>query len=264
MDFDFLETYGLELVAGRDFSEAFPTDVNQAFLVNEAAVEALGWEQPLGQRMRWRTWDGQVIGVVKNFNYASLHDPVEPLVLHIGPWISYMAVKLNTPEPGGALADLRHAWTTLLPDTPFDYYFLNDGFERLYQAEQRLQQTVEAFTLLALFVASLGLFGLVAFLAQQRRKEIGIRKVMGASVSSLVVLLSKDFVRLVGLAYVVAAPLAYLAVHRWLDSFAYRIEISWTIFLMAGLAALGVALLAVSYQSVRAALADPVESLRYE
>ncbi len=162
------------------------------------------------------------------------------------------------------VAAIEGVWQTFSPGRPLDYFFLDDDYDRQYRSEQRISKIVTTFTILALFIACLGLFGLAAFTAEQRTKEIGVRKVLGASVGGIVVLLSKDFVKLVGLAFVLAAPVAYFVMGRWLEDFAYRIDMSWGIFLMAGLAALGVALLTVCYQSVRAALADPVTSLRYE
>ncbi len=171
---------------------------------------------------------------------------------------------MQTEDLPGTLAHLEATWTTFIPERPFEYYFLDASFDQLYRAEQRAATLFSVFTGLSLVIACLGLFGLAAFTAEQRTKEIGVRKVLGASLTDIVVLLSKGFATLVAVAFVVAVPLAYFAMDRWLQNFAYRIEISWPIFLIAGLSVLLVALLTVSYQAVKAALTDPVESLRYE
>jgi len=208
-----------------------------------------------------------VIGVVKDFHYESLHSEIAPVVIHpLDVWgdARVLAVRIRPEQVSETLADLQAEWETFVPGETFAYSFLDQDFDNLYRAEQRTGLTFGVFSILAMAVACLGLFGLAAFMTEQRTKEIGVRKVLGASAGGIVALLSRDFVKLVGIAFVLAAPVAYLTMDRWLQAFAYRIEISWRIFLIAGLAACGVALLTVSYQSVRAALADPVKSLRYE
>ena len=279
VDYDFIETMGIEVLDGRSFSRDVPADVNDAFLINEAALRKaralLGADwMPVGKKIdrylrAQSEWvlgrPGRIIGVVGDFHYQSLHHQVAPLVLQLNPrTLDHFMVRLQTADLPGVLTHLEDTWNQFLPDRPFEYYFLDASFDRLYQAEQRTAMLLGIFTVLSLIIACLGLFGLAAFTAEQRTKEIGVRKVLGASLADIVVLLSKGFALLVLVAFVVAVPLGYLIVNRWLDNFAYRIELSWPIFLGAGLAALLVALVTVGYQAIRAALADPVESLRYE
>ena len=279
VDADFVETLRLEVVQGRNFSRDLVSD-EQAFILNEAAVARAvadvgeAWASPIGKQMSfylpgaegWQVFkSGTVVGVVKDFHYRSLHEEIGPLVLQVFPeTFGELLVKVGTDDLAGTLAFLEQRWRDLDPTRPFDYYFLDQDFDRLYRAEDRVGQVVGAFAVPTIVIACLGLFGLAAFMAEQRTKEIGVRKVLGATIPGVLLLLSKEFVKLIMLAFVVAAPLAYFAMSRWLESFAYRIEISGGIFLMAGLTALGMALLTVSYQSIRAALTDPVESLRYE
>lgn len=265
VDFDFMDVYGFDLVAGRGFSSDFPGDATAAYVLNEAAVQAIGWEDPIGKKLTLWDREAPVIGVVKDFHYESLHQPIGPLAFHFGPqW--YQTASLNiAPENVAATLDaVEGLFHRFVPNRPFDYYFLDDTFDRLYRAEERFSRISAYFTALALFLACLGLLGLTAFIVERRTREIGIRKVFGASVVNLIVLLSGRFVRLVAAAFVVATPLAYVAAQRWLEDFAFRVEISWRIFLLAGLLALLVAILTVSFQSIRAALANPVETLRHE
>ena len=268
VDYDFAETYGLEMATGRTFSEEFPSDTS-AFLINEAALKALGWQKPdeaLNQELTRQFSDTrEIVGVVKDFHFQSLQHAIDPIVFQIRQsWFNYVSVRISTEDVPQTVAAIQGVWETFSPGRPLEYFFLDDDYDRQYRSEQRISKIVTTFTILALFIACLGLFGLAAFTAEQRTKEIGVRKVLGASVGGIVVLLSKDFVKLVALAFVLAAPVAYFVMGRWLEDFAYRIEISWPIFLMAGLAAFVVALVTVSYQSIRAAMTDPVESLRYE
>ena len=254
------------MIEGRDFSRAFATDTS-AFLVNEAAVKRFGWDQALGKYIGDERGEliGTVIGVVKDFHFESLHTEIAPLLLHIQPEsFREIAVRIRPGNLSQTLAFLEQQWQAFEPLYPFQYSFLDEDFDQLYREEERLGRIFSYASFLALFIASLGLFGLSAFTTQQRTKEIGIRKVLGSSLSGIVLLLSKDFLKLVGVAFCFAAPMAYLAMNRWLDAFAYRIDLSWPILLVAGLVALCIAMLTVSYQAIRAALADPVKSLRYE
>ena len=207
-----------------------------------------------------------VVGVVKDFHFRSMHEAIGPLVFFIPTpnWFSVFSVRVRPENLDETLALMEQTWTAFEPTHPFTYSFLDQQFAQLYLAEARVSKLLNYATALAIFIACLGLFGLAAFTAEQRTKEIGIRKVLGASVGGIVVLLSKDFVRLVGIALVVAAPLAYFARQWWLQRFAYQVDLSWQTFLLAGALALGIALLTVSYQAIRAALADPVKALRYE
>ena len=268
VDYDFLDTYGMEITAGRWLSPESGTDAREAALINEATARRLGYASPeeaLGVRL---VWAGQrtvtVIGVVKDFHVVSFHEQIEPMLFLMDPEYYYLSVRLRAGDLAATLAFLETTMTTFAPQRPFEYFFVDERFDALHRADLQLGQTFGAFSLLATLIASLGLFGLAAFTAEQRTREVGVRKVLGATVTSIVLLLSKDFTRLVLIALVAAAPLAYLAMHRWLDDFAYRVEISWGIFLLAGLAALTVAFLSVGYQAIRAAVKDPVDSLRYE
>ena len=274
VDHDYVETYGLEVIAGRDFSEAFSTDATEAFLLNESAARRLGWTDPVGRRLTLRVWfngemhkQGAVIGVVRDFQYASLRQAIDPTILHILPesyYNDYLSVRLHPDDVPGTLAELERTWARLIPDRPFEFRFLDQTFDTLYQVEARVGRLFGVFTGLALLIACLGLFGLAAFTAEQRTREIGIRKVLGASVGSVVLLLSHDQLKLIAVAFVVGAPLAYVSMSRWLDGFVYHVALSGRLFLLAGLIVVLVALLTVSYQAARAALSDPVHSLRHE
>ncbi|HYE58783.1 MAG TPA: FtsX-like permease family protein, partial [Rhodothermales bacterium] len=228
-----------------------------------SAARTLGLQTPVGTVLRWGNYAGPVVGVVRDFHFASLHHEIEPLVIPLRPGVgSHLLVRVQAGQAPAAVANIRAVLTRLAPDEPFRYTFLDDSFERLYAAEARLGNVFTTFSVLAIVIACLGLFGLAAYAAEQRRKEVGIRKVLGASTRSLVGLLSKDFLRLVGVAFVVATPLAYLAMGRWLEGFAYRIELGPGAFVLAGGLALLIALATVSTQALRAASADPTKSLR--
>jgi putative ABC transport system permease protein len=264
VDPDFAETYSLEIVAGRDFSPDQASDLGESFLLNETAVAEMGMtpEEVIGKRFHMNT-DGPVVGVVKDFHFEGLQKNLEPLVMTVWPsWFGYISIQLNTANLSSAVAQVKQTWNTIVPNRPFEFFFLDDDFDRLYQTEDRFGQVFLVFGVLAIFISCLGLFGLAAFTAEQRRKEIGVRKVLGASVPNIVLLLNRDSTVLVVLATALAAPLTFLAMSRWLDAFAYRIEISWATFILVGLLALGVMWLTVAFQSVKTALADPVKSLR--
>ena len=270
VDYHFLEVYGVEMVAGRGFSREFTADTLGApiALVNEATVRGLGWtpEEAIGQRFiytdgqGWRT----IIGVFKDFHFNSIHHSLGPLVLTLDQFpTGYISAKVRPEDLRGTIALFEQTVKQFSP-YPFAYQFLDDNFDQLYQREARLGEMFGFFTLLAVLIASLGLFGLAAFTAEQRVKEIGIRKVMGASETKIVRLLSKEFLRLVFIAFLFASPIAWLAMHNWLQNFTYRIDLSWWIFVLAGMLALGIALLTVSSQAIKVALRNPVKSLRTE
>ena len=271
--YGYLDLFGLNLVAGRDFSPDIPTDSAEALILNETAVRELGWQGgALGKTIdafdMLGNFDGtgRVVGVVKDYHFESLHHPVKPLVLSTNGRGYYGNVVLRLAAGSGpdVLDFIAQTWHDVVPEAPLELFFLNADLQRLYRQERQVQRIMGYFTGLALFIGCLGLFGLAAFTVEQRTREIGVRKVLGASVAGLVALLSKDFLKLVALAYLLAVPVAYLAMERWLEGFAYRVEVSWLLFAGAGVAAVGIALLTVSYQAVRAALADPVQALRYE
>ena len=266
-DHDFIKTLGLELVDGRDFSKKFGAE-KEAFILNEAAVKALGWSDPVGRKIGVDYFDkmGRVVGVVKDFNYNSLHEKIGPAVIQVMPagFFNKIAVRVRGENLDRTLTFLKEKWQTLAPNLPFEYYFVDQDMEHIYRDDWRLARIFGYFTALTLIVACLGLFGLVSLGVAQRTKEIGIRKVLGATMASVTALLSKDFVQLVLLANLIAWPVAWFAMNKWLQNFAYRVEIGWWVFALAGGLALLIALLTVSTQAIRAALANPVESLRYE
>lgn len=273
VDHDFIDTYGIQLAAGRNFSVEHPTDSTQAFILNETAVRKIGWasaQEAIGKPFGYDARRGEIIGVVKDFNYESLHQPVAPIVLLISP-NSFNQISVRIRAQGQddvkkTLGFLNSIWQEYRPNFPFTYDFLDVRYERLYQSEHKLGQIFLAFSLLAILIGCLGLFGLASFTAEQRTKEIGIRKVLGASVANLVVLLTREFTILVVFATLVAWPIAYYAMRWWLQDFAYRINLNHQIstFLMAAAVALVIALITVSYQAIKAALTNPVNTLRYE
>jgi putative ABC transport system permease protein len=268
-DYEQVEALGLQLAAGRNFSRDFPSD-STAILVNEVVVRQFEWEDPIGQEII--SFDGdngqqtrlRVVGVLKDFNYESLRQEVRPLMLALRKEESMMAVRFNSPQPGEAIALVESIWKKYLPAEPFNYSFLDQNFDSMYRAEQRLGKLFSIFTFFAIFIACLGLFGLAAYTAEQRTREIGIRKALGATVSDIVGLLSKEFTRLVIIAFFIAIFPAWYVMHKWLEGFAYKIDISITVFFLGGLLAFGIALLTISYQSIKAARINPATSLRYE
>jgi len=280
IDEEFLATYDIPLVAGRMLYKNFP-EGETPFLLNETAVRQLGWrsnEEALGKRIRWSgTYkSGLIVGVVRDFHLTSLHEEIAPLVLTTIPedqwWRTFISVRLDVSSPnriepadlGGTLKFLETTWRKFTPDGAFEYFFIDDSFEQLHRADKRMGELIGYLATIAILIAGLGLFGLAAFTAQQRTKEIGIRKVLGASVAGIIGLLSKDFLKLVFVANLFAWPIAYYAMNQWLQGFAYRINLGWWVFALASGLALLIALLTVSTQAIRAALANPVEALRYE
>ena len=268
-DFDFIETLNISLLAGRSFSEERDADAGDRIILNETATRALGWNAPeeaVGKTISaFGNRSGTVVGVVQDFHFQALHMGMQPLLLTpAADRYGYAMMRIAAPEMSGTLAYLKSAWAEFAPQWPFDYLFLDQNFDKLYRAEQRLGKLFAAFGSIAVLIACLGLFGLASFTASRRTREIGIRKVLGATASGIVHLLSREFVKLVLLANVIAWPAAYFAMNRWLQDFAYRVNLKWWTFALAGGVALLVALLTVSTQAIRAALANPVEALRYE
>jgi putative ABC transport system permease protein len=270
VDFDYLRTFGLEMAQGRYFSKEFPTDISKGIIVNETAVKMMRMEAPIGKRFFCplpfnMSKEGKIIGVVKDFHFRSLHRKIEPLILVVAPgWFTDVYVKLRSENLVETMVFLERTLKEFASDFPFEYSFLNEDIDRLYKTERRAGILIGYGSFFAVFIACLGLFGLASFTAEQRTKEIGIRKVLGASVTGIVALLTKEFTRWVLIANVVAWPIAYFAVSRWLQNFAYRTSIEPWIFLVAGMLAMIIALITVSYQSIKAAVANPVDSLRYE
>jgi putative ABC transport system permease protein len=262
--YDFIKTLHIQLVAGRDFSKDFADSNN--YILNEKAVAKIGFKDPIGKSLTQWGKKGQVIGVIKDFHFSTLHEPIEPLVLRLGKEEDNGVVLIRT-EPGKtrqALTSLEAEWEKLNPKFPFSHMFADEEYAALYKSEQVIHKLSDYFAFLAIFISCLGLLGLVMFTAEQRTREIGVRKVLGASVGSLFTLLSKDFLVLVGIAFVIASPLAWWAMNSWLQDFEYRVSIQWWIFAVAGIAAICIALLTVSGQAIKAALANPVKSLRSE
>jgi ABC-type antimicrobial peptide transport system permease subunit len=265
-DHDYIKTFEMKIAQGRDFSRDFPTDT-QNYIVNEEAVKFMGLEDPVGKLFSIWQNEGQIIGVVKNFHSRPLHNEIEPLVLTLaqndwGP--NYVFLRIGPENISQTLNDLAKTWKKFAPNYPFDFQFLDEAFEQLYRTDQRTGTIFKYFAILAIFISCLGIFGLAAFTAEQRTKEIGIRKVLGASVSGIVSLISREFVILLTLANVIAWPIAYILMKRMLDNYAYRTNITLWIFLIAGVLAYGIALLTVSYQALKAARTDPARALRYE
>lgn len=276
IDPDYLKTMNMQLAAGRNFSQDHPGD-SKAMILNETLVKQLGWEEPLGKTVFMmdiadpdRPEKGfvevpyTVIGVIRDFHFESLHEKIRGHLIKMSGEVSRISVKLRPETIAGTLQSIENIWRKLEPSHPFSFVFLDDSFDRLYRSEQRMGQIFISFTLMAVFISCLGLFGLASFTADQRTKEIGIRKVLGASMSNVVLLLSKDFTKWVILANVVAWPLAYLVMARWLQNFAYRINLGIWMFILSGILALIIAVLTVSTKALKAAAADPVDSLRYE
>ncbi len=272
-DYDFIPTYGVHMVAGRNFSRDYGTDTSN-FIINEAAVKAIGWKSPqeaVGKNFRYGFINnGHIIGVMNDFHFESLHQKITPLIL-IMPAVTpaqtfynNLSVKISGNNIPVALATLKDTWQKYLPEVPYQYTFLDENFSKLYESEQKQGTIFTVFACIAIFIACLGLFGLSAFAITQRVKEIGVRKVLGANVSSIVTLLSKDFLKLVIVAAILAFPVAWYAMHNWLEDFAYRINIQWWVFIVAGVLAAFIALITVSFQAIKAAIANPVKSLRTE
>lgn len=261
--YDFLDVFEIDVAEGRNFSRDIASD-SVAFLINQTAAKAMGWDSGVGKGFRlWRT-EGTIVGVVKDFHMHSLHMPIQPLLLILDPdRVNYISAKIRAADLPQTIAYIEQTLATFTP-YPFEYEFLDESFDKLYKTEMKLGEIFGYFTLLALLIASLGLFGIAAFTAEQRTKEIGVRKVLGASVPGLMVLLSKEFARLVVVAFVIGAPVAYFAMNRWLEDFAYRVSIGPGVFLVAMLAVLLIAWLSVSYQALKAARVNPVLSLQYE
>jgi putative ABC transport system permease protein len=267
-DYDFADTYGLQMASGRYFSRDFGND-SASFVLNEKAIAALGWkvDDAIGRPFQYGGRKGQVIGVVKDFHFESLHQDIIPMVF----WMPLrnqgggrLSIKVAGNDIRSSLASLEAGWKKHFPSTPFEYTFVDENYQRLYEAETRQASLFSFFSAVAILIACLGLFGLSAFSISQRIKEIGVRKVLGASVRQIVVLLSTDFLKLVLLAALIAFPLAWVAMNNWLDNFAYRIGIPWWVFIVAAILAALIALLTISYLAIRAALSNPVKSLRTE
>jgi len=274
VDEDLLETYGMTVVKGRAFSREYGSDQGNVVILNEAAVREIGWEEPVGKNIRY--WGDykltnigptKVVGVVKDYHFLSLHNPVTPLMLRLFPedvtgW--NVSVKMSGQDIPKTIAFIENKFTELFPEAVFDYRFLDEDFNRMYSEEREFGKVILYLTLLAIFIACLGLFGLASFATKQRTKEIGIRKVIGATIAHIMWLLNSEFLKLAVLGCFLAWPVAYFVMGKWLQNFPYRVSIQWWVFVLSSLAACVVALLTISYQSIKSATANPVDSLRYE
>jgi putative ABC transport system permease protein len=268
VDEDFIPAYEIEMAAGRNFSRAFSTDKTNGFVLNETAVKLLGWKTPadaVGNRFGYGDIRGQIIGVTKDYHFESLHQKVAPIAMFAQPGrMGWMSIHISGGNIKGALAHIESIWQNQFPGRPFAYEFLDQKFGQLYAREQTQQLLFGIFAGIAIFISCLGLLGLSMFMAEIRTKEIGVRKVLGASVASLVILLSNDFLKLVVIAIVIASPIAWYAMNTWLQDFAYHTEINWWVFASAALISILIALFTVSFQSIKAALMNPVKSLKSE
>ena len=270
IDEDYIPTLQMKMVQGRNFSKDFPTD-SSGIIINEAFAKLIGYRDAVNKPLYYMNdfpkkdfTKYTIIGVVKNFNFNSLHENVTPLAFFLSSQTGSMALRIKTDHPDQLISSIENSFKKLAPGMPFSYSFMDEDFNRTYKAEQKMGGLSIAFSALAILIACLGLFGLVTFAASQRTKEIGIRKVLGASVSNVTAMLSKDFLKLVFIAALISFPLAWWAMSQWLQGFAYRVELSWWIFLIAGLAAILIAMITISFQAIKAAVANPVDSLRSE
>jgi len=270
IDYDFIDMFEMELLAGRNFSQEFTNDQDTSVIITESAVNLLGFDSPeeaVGQTVTIGDgdWHPNIVGVVNDFHQESLKTAIEPMLFILNTVSSeYYVIKVNTQDLEETVAYIEDNWEATFPGNPFSYFFLDDYFNRQYQSEQRFSQLISVFALLALFIGGLGLFGLSAFTTQQRKKEIGVRKVLGASVGGITVLLTRDFVKLIVIAIIIALPLTYFALNEWLQSYAFRVAIGPEVLLAAGISTMLIAVLTVSWQSIKAAIANPVDSLRSE
>jgi putative ABC transport system permease protein len=274
VDEDFIDTYKIEMAQGRYFSKEFPTDPEDAIIVNEAAVKKLGWQDnPTNKEIeRFTTLTTRkkhrIIGVVKDYHFRSLHEEIQPMVLYnavpFGGSYNRISVRIRPENITETIGFIESKWAEFDPQYPLEYVFVDEQFDSLYRTEERLGQLFGYFTALAVVIGCLGLFGLTSFTAEQRTKEIGIRKVLGASVPSVIMMLVREFTKWVLLAVLIAWPIGYFVMKSWLQNFHYRISLGFDTFLFAALLALVISIITVSYQSIRAALANPADSLKYE
>jgi len=272
VDFDYAKIFDLEMAEGRYFSMDRPADVTTGFVVNETAVRVMGLKEPLGKKLHCpipydsgREERGTIIGVVKDFHFRSLHSGIEPLILAIAPgWFTDTYIRISPANLPRALAFVEKTLREAAPGFPLEYTFLDETIGRLYRTEARIGDMVGSATVLAVFLSCLGLIGLASYTAEQRTREIGIRKVLGASAAGVMSLLTGEFIKWVSAASLIAWPVSYLMMRSWLKTFAYRIDLGWEVFALSGAIGGAVALLSVGFQAVRAATANPIDSLRYE
>ena len=269
VDYDYIKTLGMTIARGRDFSREYSTDTSSV-IINQRAAREFGWEDSIGKKISLPTSTKgdfitlHVIGVVEDFHYESLRDNIAPLILRLGEDRGHISFRIRTENMNKTIALLKRKWNEFLPTQPFDYYFMDDRFDTMYRSERRIGEVLGVFAFLAVIIGCLGLFGLASFTSERRTKEIGIRKVLGASIPNIMKLLLREFFILVVIANIISWPIAYFVINRWLKGFAYRAPLSIWIFLASGCSAILIALLTVSYQAVKSAVTNPVDSLRYE
>jgi putative ABC transport system permease protein len=266
IDYEFLDLMQIKLASGRNFQKDLRSDDTAAFIINETAAKFMGWKEPLGKRIEMGLgYNGRVVGVVKDFHFTTLHNKIEPLAMVLAPKTQgYLLLRVASEEMPATISFIEQKWKTFDPRHPMEYFFLDENFNKQYRAEEKMLTVFGYFAGLTILIACLGLFGLASFTAEQRTKEIGIRKVLGSSVSEIILLLSKDFAWLVLIAILLASPLAWYGMHHWLQDFAYRTEIKWWFFAVAGFSALAIAMLTVSFQAAKAANLNPIKALRSE
>jgi putative ABC transport system permease protein len=267
VDYDYLDVLKAEMVQGRSFSRDIATDEKTAFIVNQTIVEKLGWDDPIGKKLSlpWYERKGSVIGVIHDFHNRTLHYAIEPVAIVMEPvHYSKLLVRIDSRDIQGALTAMNAAWEELSPLYPFEYSFLDSDLNNMYRSESNTAKLLILFSALAIFIACLGLFGLATFIAEQRTKEVGIRKTLGASVPSIVVLLTRDLTLWVIISNIIACPIAYYTMSRWLNGFVFRTNIGWSIFILAAILTLIIAIATISIQAFKAALTNPVNTLRYE
>ena len=269
-DYNLAATYKFQIVLGRYFSEQYPTDKKSAYVINETAAKSMGLKSPLNTEIKLWGKNGKIIGVIKNFHFASFHTAIEPLIFKIpedndqAARFRVITIRFKSKTPDNLISYLEKIWNKQITGNPFDYYFYDASLNKQYFSEIRMGTIFGYFSFLSILIACLGLFGLITISAEQRTKEIGIRKVLGASISNVALILSKDFLILVIVSNIIAWPVAYYFMNKWLQDFAYKINISWWVFVISGGIALIIALATVSFQAIKAAVANPVDSLRYE
>jgi putative ABC transport system permease protein len=265
-DDGYVDTMGMTIAQGRNFSKEFPTDKTESFLINEELARLMGYENPIGKSFSFWEQKGKIVGVIKDFHFQPLRRKIEPLVIQWADldWTNFLFLRIAPEDISETLETARRTWARIMPNIPFSYQFLDDDFARMYRSEERTGTLLKIFTAMAILVACLGLFGLASFGAEQRTKEIGIRKVLGASVPSIVALICREFLLLIGLANLIAWPVAYFAGKGWLNNFAYRTQIPAVFFIGALIISLVIGLMTVIYKAIRAASANPADSLRYE
>jgi putative ABC transport system permease protein len=266
IDKDFVKTYGVQLKEGYQLGDTACPYSGAQYLLNESAVKKLGWNDPIGKRFYCHNGkEGFVTGIIRDFHFKSLHNEIEPLFLYMRDSTSnYLAVKLNKTGISGSVEYIQKLWNKMVPDSPFEYFFYDNFYDQLYKKEALFGKITFIFSTIAILIACMGLFGLAAFFSEKRTKEIGIRKINGAGITEVITMLNREFVKWVLIAFIIATPVAWYAMHKWLQTFAYKTELNWWIFALAGILALIIALLTVSWQSWRAATRNPVEALRYE